>query len=55
MLPKNEPNGIVFNVSEEKKHETGLDENTKHVADKIADLLGLKKDVLFTQLTSGFY
>ena len=55
MLPTNEPNGIVFHVSEEKKHETGLDENTKHVADKIADLLGLKKDVLFTQLTSGFY
>ena len=55
LVPSNEPNGIVFHVSEEKKHETGLDENTKHVADKIADLLGLKKDVLFTQLTSGFY
>jgi hypothetical protein len=55
LVPTNEPNGIVFHVSEEKKHETGLDENTKHVADKIADLLGLKKDVLFTQLTSGFY
>ena len=55
MIPTNEPNGIVFHVSEEKKHDTGLDENTKHVADKIADLLGLKKDVLFDQLTSGFY
>lgn len=55
MTPGDEPNGYVFFVSEEQKNETGLDESTKHVADKIADLLGLKKDVLFEQLTGGFY
>lgn len=55
MTPPADPNGIVFNVSEEKKHDTGLDETTKHVADKIADLMGLKKEVLFEQLTSGYY
>jgi hypothetical protein len=55
MTPGDEPNGYVFFVSEEQKNELGLDESTKHVADKIADLLGLKKDVLFEQLTGGFY
>ena len=50
-----EPNGYVFYVSEEQKNELGLDETTKHVADKIADLLNLKKEVLFEQLTGGFY
>ena len=55
MTPSAEPNGIVFQVSEEKKHDTGLDDSTRHVADKIADLLKLNKEVLFTQLTSGFY
>ena len=55
MTPGNEPNGYVFYVSEEQKNELGLDETTKHVADKIADLLGLKKEVLFEQLTGGFY
>jgi hypothetical protein len=45
----------VFHVSEEIKPETGLDESTRHVADKIADLLNLKKDVLFAQLTEGYY
>jgi hypothetical protein len=55
MKPGDEPNGYVFYVSEEQKNELGLDETTKHVADKIADLLGLKKEVLFEQLTGGFY
>ena len=55
MTPGDEPNGYVFYVSEEQKNELGLDETTKHVADKIADLLGLKKEVLFEQLTGGFY
>jgi hypothetical protein len=55
MTPGDEPNGYVFFVSEEQKNETGLDESTKHIADKIADLIGLKKDVLFEQLTGGFY
>jgi hypothetical protein len=55
MTPGDELNGYVFFVSEEQKNETGLDESTKHIADKIADLIGLKKDVLFEQLTGGFY
>ena len=55
MTPGDEPNGYVFYVSEEQKNELGLDETTKHVADKIADLLNLKKEVLFKQLTDGFY
>ena len=55
MTPGDEPNGYVFYVSEEQKNETGLDESTRHIADKIADLIGLKKDVLFEQLTGGFY
>ena len=55
MQPTEEPNGYVFFVSEEKKHETGLDESTKHVADKIADIMKLKKDVLFQMLTEGYH
>ena len=55
MTTGDEPNGYVFFVSEEQKNETGLDESTRHIADKIADLIGLKKDVLFDQLTGGFY
>jgi hypothetical protein len=50
-----EPNGFVFWVSEEQKFETGLDESTKGVADKIADIMGLKKEVLFDYLTGGYY
>lgn len=55
MFDGEKANGYVFNVSEEQKMETGLDESTKDVADKIADLMGLKKDVLFDHLTGGFY
>ncbi len=55
MSPGDEPNGILFFVSEEQKNETGLDETTKGIADKIANLMNLKKDVLFDYLTGGFY
>jgi hypothetical protein len=55
MQPIEEPTGYVFFVSEEKKHETGLDESTKHIADKIADIMKLKKDVLFDMLTEGYH
>jgi hypothetical protein len=55
MSPGDEPNGYVFFVTEEQKNETGLDESTKAVADKIADLMNLKKEVLFDYLTGGFY
>ena len=55
LKPKEEPNGYVFRVSEELKLETGLDETTKNIADKIADIMKLKKDVLFDYLTGGYY
>lgn len=55
MQPNEEPNGYVFFVSEEKKHDTGLDESTRHIADKIADIMKLKKDVLFNMLTEGYH
>lgn len=46
----------VFNVSEEQKPEDiGLSEDNKKIADKIADIAGLKKDILFKMLTDGFY
>jgi len=55
-LEPNAPsNGYVFFVSEEKKHDTGLDESTRHVADKIADILNLKKEALFDMLTQGYH
>lgn len=55
LSPGDEPNGYVFLVSDEQKNETGLDETTKGIADKIADLMNLKKEVLFDYLTGGFY
>jgi hypothetical protein len=55
MTPGDEPNGWVFYVSEEQKLETGLDESSKVIADKIADIMKLKKEVLFDYLTGGFY
>ena len=54
MQPNEDPNGYVFFVSEEKKHDTGLDESSRHIADKIADIMKLKKDVLFNMLTEGY-
>ena len=54
MQPNEPSNGYVFFVSEEKKHDTGLDESTRHIADKIADIMKLKKDVLFNMLTEGY-
>jgi hypothetical protein len=54
MQPNEPSNGYVFFVSEEKKHDTGLDESTRHITDKIADIMKLKKDVLFNMLTEGY-
>jgi TolA-binding protein len=49
-------NGYVFYVSEEQKAEDiGLTEDNRAIADKIADILSLKKDVLFKMLTEGHY
>jgi hypothetical protein len=48
-------NGYVFNVSEQKKNNIELDENSKDIAGKIADIMNLKKDVLFDMLTEGYY
>jgi hypothetical protein len=55
MTPGDDPNGYVFFISEEQKSELGIDDNTKEIAGKIADLMNLKKDVLFKHLTEGFY
>jgi hypothetical protein len=48
-------NGYVFNVSDEQKEEIGLSEENREIADKIADIVGLKKEVLFKMLTQGYY
>jgi hypothetical protein len=51
-----ESTGYVFFVSEEQKpEEIGLTEDNRAMADKIADIVGLKKDVLFKMLTEGHY
>src|SRR5690606_33056732 len=55
LKPKDEPNGYVFNVSELKKNDIELDEKTQEVAGKIADLINLKKDVLFEYLKGGYH
>ncbi len=55
MTPGEEPNGYVFFVSEEQKNDLELDETTKGVASKIADIMNLKKDVLFNILNEGYY
>ena len=48
--------GYVFFVSEEQKpEEIGLTDENRAMADKIADIVGLKKDVLFKMLTEGYY
>jgi hypothetical protein len=48
-------NGYVFNVSDEQKEDIGLSDENRDIADKIADIVGLKKDVLFKMLTQGYY
>jgi len=48
-------NGYVFNVSDEQKEDIGLTDENRDIADKIADIVGLKKDVLFKMLTQGYY
>lgn len=55
LTPGEEPNGHLFFVSELKKVETGLDESTRAVANKIAGIMKLKKEALFEYLTAGFY
>jgi hypothetical protein len=55
MKPSEEPNGYVFFVSEELKNMEGLDETETNIANKIADIMKLKKDVLMKMLTEGYY
>lgn len=55
LMPKDEPNGYVFNVSELKKNDIELDEKTKEIAGKISDLMGLKKDAIFDHLKGGYH
>lgn len=51
-----EPNGYVFYVSEEQKpEEIGLTEENRMIADKIADIIGIDKEKLFSVLTDGYY
>ncbi len=51
-----ESTGYVFYVSEEQKPEDiGLTEDNRAMADKIADIVGLKKEALFKLLTEGYY
>jgi len=51
-----ESTGYVFYVSEEQKPEDiGLTEENRAMADKIADIVGLKKEALFKLLTEGYY
>ena len=53
---KDKPNGFVFFVSDEQKpDDLGLSDDNRQVADKIAEIMGLKKDVLFKMLTQGYY
>jgi len=55
LTPFADPNGYVFFVSEEQKNMEGLTEEELKIANKIADLMNLKKDVLAKHLTEGFY
>lgn len=51
-----QPIGWVFNVSEEIKSEVDtLTEETEKVVNKIAEIASLKKDVLMSMLTEGYY
>jgi hypothetical protein len=43
LSPIDEPNGYVFFCIGRAKIETGVDDSTKSIADKIADLMGLKR------------
>jgi hypothetical protein len=52
---KLDPNGWVFNVSEEIKNELGLKDEDKEIVNKISDIMNLKKDALFKMLTEGYY
>jgi hypothetical protein len=51
-----DPNGYVFHVSEEQKpEEIGLTQENRIIADKIADIIGIDKEKLFSVLTEGYY
>lgn len=54
-IDKDNPNGYIFYVSEEKKSDIELDDVSKNIAGKISDLIGLKKDALIKALTESFY
>jgi len=55
MKPCNELNGYVFFVSEELKDIGELSETETNIANKIADIMKLKKDVLMKMLKDGYY
>lgn len=51
------PNGFVFFISEKenKGQDLNLTEENREMVDKIADIIGLKKDVLFRMLTESYF
>ena len=55
MSPIVEPNGYLFYVSHFKESDINMDESTKSITDKIASIIGIKKDTLSKHLTEGFY
>lgn len=55
MSPIIEPNGYVFYVSHLKDSKVEIDESSKSMVDKIAVIMGLKKDVLVKHLSEGYY
>jgi hypothetical protein len=52
---KDDNNGYVFHVSDEYKTEINLTDDNKKIIDKIADLIGLKKDIIYSMLYQGYY
>jgi hypothetical protein len=44
---------VMYFLYQKSKIETGIDDSTKSIADKIADLMGLKR--CSEHLTSSFY
>ena len=55
MKPVDEPNGLVFFVSEEIKDLESLSEDETKIVYKISDIMKLKGDVVVKMLTDGYY
>ncbi len=55
MSPGEESNGYVFYVSHFKDSKMDMDESTRTIADRIAVIIGIKKDELSKHLSEGYY